>query len=98
MAWQSQCLTREGPGREPGPALKPSYLRHAALPWLYFRFSHFALLSAVGWVLSPEDKMVSILTAVTLSFLTLCLGTYVADRLEARSTACVHGRDGRQTS
>jgi hypothetical protein len=43
--------------------------------------------------------MLAFLTALTLSFLTLCLGTYVADRVETRSAACVHSeRDARQIS
>jgi hypothetical protein len=50
--------------------------------------SHYCLY--LGWVLSPEDMMISFLTALTVSFLTLCLGTYVADRVEAHSAAAEH--------
>jgi len=43
--------------------------------------------------------MLAFLTALTLSFITLCLGTYVADCVEARNVTCVHSeRDARQVS
>jgi hypothetical protein len=32
----------------------------------------------------PEDAMISFLAVVLLSFMTLCLGTWVADRFEQR--------------
>jgi len=36
----------------------------------------------------PEGAMISFLAVVLLSFMTLCLGTWVADRLEQRRCAC----------
>lgn len=43
--------------------------------------------------------MLAFLTALTLSFITLCLGTYMADRIEAHNVACVPSpRDAPQAS
>jgi len=35
----------------------------------------------------PEGTMISFVAVVLLSFVTLCLGTYVADRVEQRHCA-----------
>jgi hypothetical protein len=43
---------------------------------------------------SPEDTMASFVVVTMLSFITLCLGTYVADRVEnRRCAACAQTLD-----